>query len=319
MEKSSFFNSVNGDRKYKAEDFANFFNSLVTNGVFPNPSSNVQVLANNNMTVTIKVGKAWINGYCYYNDSDFVLPISVADGVLNRIDRVVLRLDTAGRAIKAVIKKGVFASTPIAKDLQRDADGFELGLADIYIGKGVTSISQVNITDLRMNTSLCGWVNSLIQADTTAIFNQFQAWYNTQTAKYQTDMDSTENQYKSDMVSKEQEFINQFNTWFNSVKGILGTDVAGNLQNEIDTLYTDNTKFTTVKSNKDSNGIFTAIQHKRKDGTLIEQSVLSGGETPNYTTRTVTKYAADGITIKETQVYTLNYDIDMALQSEVLQ
>ncbi|MGH4125286.1 MAG: hypothetical protein ACREV6_20405 [Clostridium sp.] len=41
MEKSSFFNSVEGDRKYKASDFASYFNSLLTNGVFPNPSTNL--------------------------------------------------------------------------------------------------------------------------------------------------------------------------------------------------------------------------------------------------------------------------------------
>ncbi|MBU3153892.1 hypothetical protein [Clostridium estertheticum] len=54
MEKSSFFNSVAGDRKYKASNFADYFNSLLTNGVFPNPSTNLQVINNNNMTITVK-------------------------------------------------------------------------------------------------------------------------------------------------------------------------------------------------------------------------------------------------------------------------
>lgn len=225
MERSSFFNSVNGDRKYKASDFAEFFNSLLTNGVFPNPSTNLQVISNSNMTVTVKSGKAWINGYCYINDSDLILPIAVADGVLNRIDRIVLRMDTVGRAINAVVKKGTFASSPVAPVLQRDADAYELGIADIYIAAGATNIIQANIIDLRLNITYCGWVNSLIQADTTAIFNQYLDWFNTKTEQYNTDMAAKETQFQSD-----------FNTWFNTIKNTLGTDIAGNLQNEIDDL-----------------------------------------------------------------------------------
>lgn len=61
--RSGLFNSVNGDRRYKADFFAEYFASFIANGVFPNPSTGLQVLANQNMTVAIKPGKAWINGY----------------------------------------------------------------------------------------------------------------------------------------------------------------------------------------------------------------------------------------------------------------
>jgi hypothetical protein len=222
LERSSFFKSVAGDRKYKVEDFAEFFNSLLTNGVFPNPSTNLQALSNSNMTITIKTGKAWINGYVYINTDDLILPITVADGVLKRIDRIVVRFDTVGRIISTVVKKGTFASTPVAPVLQRDADGYELGIADIYIANGVVSIVQANITDLRLDTTKCGIVNSLIQADTTAIFNQYLDWYNTKTSQYQNDLDAMEIQFQSD-----------FNTWFATVQNTLSVDIAGNLLNKI--------------------------------------------------------------------------------------
>ncbi len=82
MEKSFVFNSVNGDRRYKAEDFREYFASFIGNGVFPNPSTNLQVIANSNMTITIKQGKAWLNGAIYINTDDYILNIDVADGVL---------------------------------------------------------------------------------------------------------------------------------------------------------------------------------------------------------------------------------------------
>jgi hypothetical protein len=200
MEKSSFFNSINGDRKYKAEEFAAYFASFISNGIFPNPSANLQVLSNNDMTVTIKKGKAWINGYFYENTDDLILGIDNADGVLNRIDRVVVRLDKVTREIRTIVKKGTFASSPVVPELTRNADIHELGIAEIKVNKGAVSIVQSNITDTRFRLDVCGVTNSLITVDVELITNQFSQ---------------------------------DFNVWFDMVKDQLGEDAAGNLQNQI--------------------------------------------------------------------------------------
>lgn len=72
------------------------------------------------------------------------------------------------------------------------------------------------------------------------------------------------------------------------------------------------------KSNKDSNGVFTTVEIRRKaTGVLYQRSVLSGGTSPNYTTRTVTWFASNGSTVTKTQTYTLSYDADGDLISEV--
>lgn len=70
------------------------------------------------------------------------------------------------------------------------------------------------------------------------------------------------------------------------------------------------------RSGKDANGIFVTLEYKRTDGTLFKKSVLSGGTSPKYTTRTVTYYAANGTTVLLTKVYTLTYTGD-DLTSEV--
>lgn len=225
MEKSGFFNSVNGDRKYKASDFAEYFNSLITNGIFPNPSTNLQIISNNNMTITLNAGKGWINGYIYNNTDNLILDILPADGILNRIDRIVLKYDLIKRSINAVVKKGEFASLPVAPVLQRDADAYELGLADIYIKAGSISITQSNITDLRLNTDLCGIVSSLIKPDTTAIFNQYMDWYQRTSEGYENDIEVTKQNFERD-----------FNTWFSTIKDSLSGDVAGNLLNMINAI-----------------------------------------------------------------------------------
>ncbi|ABS34488.1 hypothetical protein [Clostridium botulinum] len=217
MEKSFVFNSVNGDRRYKAEDFREYFASFIGNGVFPNPSTNLQVIANSNMTITIKQGKAWLNGAIYINTDDYILNIDVADGVLNRIDRVVLRMDTAERKIYSYVKKGQFASSPVAPTLQRDADAYELALADVAVNKGAISITQANITDLRLDKNLCGIVHGTVdQIDVTTLFNQ----------------------YSTRFKIKSEEFEKEFEDWLKTLKDVLGEDTAGNLLN----LITKNTE-----------------------------------------------------------------------------
>lgn len=212
MERSRFFNSVNGDRKYKATDFAEYFSSLIGNGVFPNPSSNLQVISNNDMTVTIKQGKAWINGYLYINTNDLILQIEPGDGLLNRIDRIVLRLDFVKRGIKIVVNKGELATNAVAKSMQRDADAFELALADITVNKGTISISPLNITDLRLNKDMCGIVKGTIEEiDTTTLFNKFNL----------------------KLDDKIFDLEKEFKIWFKSVESQLEGNVGVNLTNKI--------------------------------------------------------------------------------------
>lgn len=229
--RSGLFNSVNGDRKYNASQFAEYFNSFIGNGVFPNPSDNLQVISNNDMTVTIKAGKAWINGYILINDDDYILQIEPADGVLNRIDRIVAKYDTTDREIRLEIKKGTFASVPVAPTIQRDADAYELGIADIAVNAGVISISQGEITDLRLNDDYCGIVHGLVdQVDVTTLYNQYTEGFRVRQA----------------------EFEQAFNDWFAAIQGILDGDTAGNLLNIINDLAGEGRTTETVKGNADA-------------------------------------------------------------------
>ena len=217
MEKSSFFNAeiINGeyDRVYLAEDYARYFASFIGNGVFPNPSNNLRVVATgNNMKVTVKAGKAWINGYYYENDSDLILNVAPADGVLDRIDRVVVRYDLAEREITIKIKQGTFASEPVSKGLERNTDIYELALADIKVNHGAISITNSNIKDLRLNSNLCGIVHGTVeQVDTTDIFNAYQ-------------------NYLDEKMNSD-----EFNEWFISLKNKLdpNEDVVMQLQIQI--------------------------------------------------------------------------------------
>ncbi len=226
MEKSFIFNSINGDRKMKAEDFREIFIPFFKNGVFPNPATGLQVISSINMNIAIQHGRAFINGALYLNTEDLILTLDPADGVLDRIDLIVLRMDTLERNIRCVVKKGDYASSPVPKQLQRDADAYELCLAQIYISKGTININQSSINDTRLNTEVCGIVAGTVdEIDTTELYRQLQEAIIEKGLSMET------------WVNEAKEFFtNEFNTWFDTIKGALDGDVAGNLLNEINKL-----------------------------------------------------------------------------------
>lgn len=248
MEKSSFFNSISGDRRYKAEEWAEYFASFISNGVFSNPSTGLQVLASNSMIITVNTGKAWINGYFYFNTSNLTITLDNADGVLNRIDRVVVRWDLQDRVISVQVKKGTYSATPSAAAIQRDADAYELVLADIYVGAGAVSVSQANITDQRLNSTLCGLVVGTVgELDTTAFSAQLQGWFELyqemsaeQYNNLKSYMNSLQIQSDADYIALQEWFSNfqtasnaQFQSWFETLQNTLDENTAANLYNQI--------------------------------------------------------------------------------------
>lgn len=87
----------------------------------------------------------------------------------------------------------------------------------------------------------------------------------------------------------------------------LGTDVQS-ISNEVASLEMEmEQNLTLVRSGQDSYGVFTTLTWKRSDGTTFRTSVLSGGTSPQYTTRTNTYYAANGTTAKKVITHTLGY------------
>lgn len=159
--RSGFFNSIAGDRVYSAAEFAEYFAAFIGTGVFPDPSTSLQIIPATGLQITIKAGKAWINGYILISDADSVETLT-AEAVLNRIDRYVVRLHFANRTMTIVRKVGIPASSPTAPGVTRDAEMVELSLATITIPAGLTTITSAHITDTRADASVCGLVSSTI-------------------------------------------------------------------------------------------------------------------------------------------------------------
>lgn len=191
------------DRVYLAEQFAAYFASFIGNGVFGKSMQKLEVLSQSTPDMSIKVlsGEAWINGWWYRNTEEYTLPLDVADGVLNRIDAIVLRWGNQERDMWLHVIKGTASSNPVAPNIKRDADYYDLQLATISVSRGTIKITQSSISDTRLNMSVCGLVTGVVdQIDTTGLYNQFEQYFAEFKEKY-------EQEFKDWSEEQKQEFL----------------------------------------------------------------------------------------------------------------
>lgn len=173
-----FFNSVNGDRRYNADQLGNYFKGLITNGVFEKVGKSLKVTSNNDMSINIGSGKAYINEKWVENDKTANYSIDASDTAYARIDTVVIRLDYTARTISIKILKGTASPTPTAVSITRNNSVYDLKLAEVKVNANVTKITTSDISDYRLDTRVCGFVTGVIkQVDTSKLFLQMQEDY----------------------------------------------------------------------------------------------------------------------------------------------
>ena len=263
------------DRAEEASFFAKYFSQFISNGVFPNPSTNMQVLTDTEMTVKVDIGVCYINGYMGWVETPEKFTIEESD-LQARIDRIVARLDFTDRSIKLFVKKGVAQGNPVAPELQRDYDIYEIALADIRVNANAIEITQENITDLRLNTELCGIVaNQLQHVDTTTLFNQYQEWLKRVTAEAEEDLLDKKQQIELDLTNLENEFVKAFDTWFKTVEYVLDGDAAGHLLNLINGIKSDMLKCKIVVLNTNA-----WVQNEETD--FYEYTIMNSLITANH-------------------------------------
>ena len=181
-----FDGTVSDPRSYSADDFAEYFRQFIRNGVF-NGGDELQVSSQQvGLKTYVKPGKAWIDGYFYKNTDNLFLDHNAPHATMDRIDRVVLRLDYDLRTMGVRVLPGVPGVTPQPPALTRNNHVYELSLAQVKIKAGAVSVSPADIVDERFDTELCGLVTHLFeQVDTTEIFAQFTAAWHKFTAEWQ--------------------------------------------------------------------------------------------------------------------------------------
>ena len=211
-----FFNSINKDRLYTAEDMNMPYKRIVSNGVFANSdgsaSTDFQVIANGSMNVTVQPGNGIFKDKWAELTEAQMIAVPTSHTLLNRLDSIIVRIDNTDdvRGGSIILRSGEYADTPTAPSLINNDSIKEYRLANILVEANAESINQENITDTRP-TSECGWIHNLLwDSDITSTYIQWQA---------------------------------QFNNWFNQIK-----DRAKGITEDI-SFYTQ--EYTTTEDNED--------------------------------------------------------------------
>ncbi len=234
-----FFESVNGDRRYKVVELVAYLRPFFSDGVFPNPSTGLQVMetAEKDMFVTVKVGDAWINGRMYRNLDDKKIRLDPSDSATTRIDRIVVGCNYKDRVITSYVKKGTPASSASAPELTRNDTLYEISLAEITIAPGAVGITQSAIKDTRLDQSKCGIVTALVDTvDTQTLYNQLETWRQEFMQEKDTQMANWIATFQRNMNSWKDTEQQAFVDWFNGIKGQLSGDIAANLTTRVNEL-----------------------------------------------------------------------------------
>lgn len=272
------------DRAETSDLFRLLFSKLVSNGVLASPSDCFQVVAAEGLNVTVRPGFGMIKGAFAYDEAENTLTLEKAPAQYSRIDRIVLRCNYADRLCELVVKTGTVANNPVAPKIVQPVAGdyYELGLATVTVGANVTAVTQANITDTRMDSTVCGFITQLIDhLDTSVFFAQLDQFYTEFVSKTEADYRLSREEYLAmcqDIVDTlntfEKTAESDFDTWFDTIKGKLAGDIAGALQIQIDNLtqtvflnrYGLCSKVTTI--NKDAQGNTTSIEETDQDDSV---------------------------------------------------
>ena len=159
-----------------------------TSGVFGAEENAAVSAVPGAMEVEVTDGVGWLSneaadGIVWWNDSELSigeklkLDVDVADGVLNRIDRVVVSWETTNYVALPTITvlKGTPSSNAVPPTLTNNNILRQISLAQISIPAGTISLTDALITDERLDESVCGIVTERVSVDTSAILNQFHA------------------------------------------------------------------------------------------------------------------------------------------------
>lgn len=175
----SFFDAVNYDRLYSSADWSRYFMQFIGNGVYASSAVGMQVYSKGEMTLGVLPGSCFINGRCGYADGSDAVTLEYGGNGAYRYDAVCARLDLDARDIHIEVVRGDDADSfsEAVKPLPvREGLIYDLILAYVKVGEGVTSVDDTMVQDMRPDSSVCGFVTGLIrQFNSTEFFRQYSA------------------------------------------------------------------------------------------------------------------------------------------------
>ena len=115
-----FYNSVDGDRRYDADQFSSFLDGIVYDGVYGAYGNCFNVINDEteDLGITVDTGRAWFNHTWTLNDTYYKLTMPESDLLLDRIDAVVIEVNKEDRVNYIKVVQGTPAESPVRPTLK---------------------------------------------------------------------------------------------------------------------------------------------------------------------------------------------------------
>ena len=248
-----FYNALNHDRLYDAIQMSSIFDGIIRDGIFSTIGDTMIVTSpEDGMYVNVGSGRAWFNHTWTLNDTAYPIEAEQAEVVLDRIDAVILEVNssTEVRANSIKFLKGTPSTNPVKPTLTHNAEVNQYALAYVRIRAGQTTIFQSDIENA-VGTDETPFITGVLQqVSIETLLKQWEAEFNTYFTNFK---DTSTTEFNNWFAAKVSEYtawfaqmqtdmdsnFNEFDAWFQRMKDQLDENQAGHLQLQIDALNSD--------------------------------------------------------------------------------
>lgn len=228
---SGFFNSVNHDRLYDAEQFSSMFDGLIKDGVYQAIGEAFMVKPNPNLASSIIVGtgRAWFDHTWTLNDTQFALSISDPNAMFPRIDLVVIDVDRTEnvRANSIKVVQGTMSDDPKEPMLINEEFHKQYPIARIQVpaAESASIVLADNITYL-VGTERCPLVTGVLEA------LNLENWLAQYDAEFNTWFEGIKDIFDEDPMTAFEQMLEDLNNKIDSIipympKGVFDAVVSG--------------------------------------------------------------------------------------------
>ena len=251
-----FYNSINHDRRYDAVQVGQIFDGIIKDGVYETYKKAMMVKASStDNQVIVQPGRAWFDHTWSYNDADLPVSMPGPETFNQRIDAVVLDINSANsvRVNSIQVVKGTpHPNYPAKPAMTNTTEHHQYPLCYVKRTGGVNKIIQADIENA-VGTSACPFVIGVLKVmDIDDLLTQWSSQFTTYMNSKKSEWNAFQNSQTYRMEQYEAQFFawmenekvqyydfldhNEiaWRNWFDHVTRELDGDIAGHLQEQID-------------------------------------------------------------------------------------
>lgn len=224
-----FLDAINGDRKYNSKDFSDYFDGIISDGVYASVGKAFNVSADGTgLFVNVDTGRAKILNRYVLNTSILQLDISAPDTSNYRYDAIIVRISLDDRTGSIEVLTGTPSTDPQKPTPSNTETKKAYVLAYVKVPPQATAIAPENVENNR-GAENCPWVAGIV--DTSNIIEQHEQSLTQTRLQIDELVHNTQNEL-SQMKTDTQIDLNEMESELRSTIAATVGNVVGELNDE---------------------------------------------------------------------------------------